>query len=295
MPMPQRYAFTRYLSAKRTVDERAFNQHVWRCLLGQLETLPRPVPLRILELGAGIGAMVERLLHAEVLTDTIYTAIDVDPDTIAQACSQTPHWAAEAGFCTRETTRGLRLQRGQQNVELRLEAIDLFDFIAREHGRQPWDLLVAHALIDLLDVPTALPALLSVLRPGGLFYFPITFDGASILEPAIDPPYDDDLEALYHQTMDERTIRGKPSGDSRTGRHLFAQVRAAGGEVIAAGGSDWVVFAGPGGYPADEAYFLHHIIDTMRQALIGHPQIDRERFEPWIRQRHAQIEERRLV
>jgi hypothetical protein len=72
-------------------------------------------------------------------------------------------------------------------------------------------------------------------------------------------------------------------------------VRAAGANVLAAGGSDWVVFAGPDGYPADEAYFLHHIIDTMHMALAGHPQVDQERFEPWIRQRHTQIEDGRLV
>ena len=295
MPMPQSYSFTRYLSAKRTVDERAFNRHVWQRLLEWLRTSTLAKPLRILELGAGIGSMVERLLQADALTDTRYAAIDADPDTISQARKQTPQWASQTGFYVSETASGVRLQRGAQDVELCLETIDLFDFIARERGRQPWDLLVAHALIDLLDVPTALPALLSVLRPGGLFYFPITFDGASILEPAIDPTYDDDIEALYHQTMDERLIHGKPSGDSRTGRHLFAQIRAAGGDVLAAGSSDWVVFAGAHGYPADEAYFLHHIIDTMHTALAAHPQIDRKRFEPWIRQRHAQIEAGQLV
>jgi SAM-dependent methyltransferase len=295
MPMPQSYSFTRYLSAKRSVDERAFNQHVWQCLLSWLETAPQPKPMRILELGAGIGSMVERLLSTEGLAAAVYTAIDADPNTTAQAQSHAPRWAAEAGFRVTETATGVRLQRDWQNIEIRLETINLFDFIAREREQQSWELLVAHALIDLLDVPTALPLLLSVLSPGGLFYFPITFDGASILEPGIDPPYDEHIEALYHQTMDERIVRGKPSGDSRTGRHLFAHMRALGANVLAAGSSDWVVFAGPEGYPADEAYFLHHIIDTMHTALATHPQLEPERFERWIHQRHAQIEDGRLV
>jgi SAM-dependent methyltransferase len=295
MPTPQSYSFTKYLSAKRSVDERAFNPHVWQRLLLWLETAPQPKPIRILELGAGIGSMVERLLNTEALTAAAYTAIDADPDTIAQAQSHTPRWAAESGFRVTETAAGTRLQRGWQDVEIRLESVNLFDFIARERDRQSWDLLVAHALIDLLDVPTALPLLLSVLAPGGLVYFPITFDGASILEPAIDPPYDAHIEALYHQTMDERIVRGQPSGDSRTGRHLFTHMRAVGANVLAAGSSDWVVFAGPEGYPADEAYFLHHIIDTIHMALATHPQLDPQRFEHWIRQRHIQIEEERLV
>lgn len=295
MPMPQSYSFTRYLSAKRSVDERAFNQHVRQRLLSWLETVPRPKPVRILELGAGIGSMVERLLSTAVLTAAAYTAIDANPDTIAEAQSHVPRWAAESGFRVTETATGTRIQRDQQDVEIRFEAINLFDFIARERGQQPWDLLVAHALIDLLDVPTTLPLLLSVLSPSGLFYFPITFDGTSILEPAIDPPYDEHIEALYHHTMDERIVRGKPSGDSRTGRHLFAHVRAMGANVLAAGSSDWVVFAGPEGYPEDEAYFLHYIIDTMHTALATHPQLDPERFARWIRQRHAQIEDGCLV
>ena len=69
----------------------------------------------------------------------------------------------------------------------------------------------------------------------------------------------------------------------------------AGVDVVAAGGSDWVVFAGANGYPADEAYFLHDIIHTIRTALTGHPQLDAERLSNWVAQRHAQIEEGTLV
>ena len=71
---------------------------------------------------------------------------------------------------------------------------------------------------------------------------------------------------------------------------MFNKVQAAGGELLAAGSSDWVVFAGEDGYSTDEAYFLHFIIHTMHQALQGHPEIDGSLFEAWIAQRHAQIE-----
>ena len=187
------------------------------------------------------------------------------------------------------------MQRPGQDIRVATEAIDLFRFIAREQGQRTWDLLMAQALLDLVDVPTTLPALLSLLRPGGLFYCPITFDGGTVFQPEIDPEFDAAIEACYHQTMDQRLIAGKPSGDSRTGRHLFAHLRAAGVEVLAAGSSDWVVFAGPNGYAADEAYFLHFIIHTMHTALTGHPDLDAERFTAWIAQRHAQVEQGTLV
>jgi hypothetical protein len=95
--------------------------------------------------------------------------------------------------------------------------------------------------------------------------------------------------------MDARRDRGRPAGSSRTGRQLFGRLQAAGARVIAAGSSDWVVFPGPDGYPGDEAFFFHFIIDTIGQALEGHPELDRSRFQSWIDQRHRQIEARELI
>lgn len=296
MTIPQTYSFTRYLLAKRSVDDRALNQSVWQWLIDWLAAEAGiTAPLQILELGSGAGAMIERLLRSEGLHHANYTAIDADVDTIAQSTRDIPKWAAEHRLELKDEVLGHHLQGPTKDLMMRFEAIDLFDFIAREQGRKSWDLLISHALLDLLDVPTVLPLLFSVLRPGGHFYFPITFDGASIFEPPIDREYDEQIEALYHSTMDNRMVRGKLSGDSRSGRHMFAHLRANGAEVLSAGSSDWVVFAGPGGYPADEAYFLHYIINTVKMALITHPELDAERFTQWINKRHAQVEDQTLV
>lgn len=265
------YSFPRYLAAKQTVDDRALNRQVWQAMAAALPQRP----FRILEVGAGIGTMVERLWQAGLLADADTTAIDVEPQNIAAAQQRLRPIAAER--------------------PLTLEAIDMFDFIAREQGRNTWDLLIAHAVLDLLDTPTALPQLFSLLPPGGHFYFTINFDGATIFEPAVEPAFDALVERLYHRTMDERLTGGRPSGDSRSGRHLFHQLRAAGAEIQAAGSSDWVVYAGKDGYPADEAYFLHFIIHTVARALAGHPQLDGEQFAAWIARRHAQIERGELV
>jgi len=267
------YSFTRYLAAKKTVDERALNQTVWQHLTQVLPTATPDNPLRILEVGAGIGTMAERMLDCGLLTHAIYTAIDIEQTNI-QAAKE-------------------RLQGA--NVRLELEAVDLFDFAAREQGKQSWDLLIAHAFLDLMNVPTTLPVLFSLLRPGGLFYFTLNFDGATILQPTIDAAFDAQVEALYHRTMDNRITGGKSSGDSKTGRHMFQHLQAFGAEILVAGSSDWVVFAGKDGYPADEAYFLHFIINTMHEALANHYEIDKKRVKNWIEQRHAQVERGALV
>ena len=65
------YSFPRYLAAKKTVDDRALNAHVWQALRQQMPTSPA-----ILEVGAGIGTMVERLAEQQFISSATYTAID---------------------------------------------------------------------------------------------------------------------------------------------------------------------------------------------------------------------------
>lgn len=294
------YSFPRYLAAKKSVDDRALNGPVWEAL-GR--ALPAPAePLRVLEVGAGIGTMLERALERGLFTRARYLALDEQPDHLAAARVRLPAWAGRHGFQAHpgEERERLTLTRGAVEVELTLQAGDLLRFADQPQQRGAWDLLIAHAVLDLLDLPTALPRLAGVLRPGGLAYFSLNFDGATLFQPEIDPGFEAQIEALYHRTMDERLTAGQPSGDSRTGRHLFGRLPAAGLELLAAGSSDWVVFAsaaagGQRRYPADEAYFLHFIVDTLAGALEGRPELDAERFAAWIAERHAQIERGELV
>src|SRR5271169_2506967 len=218
------------------------------------------------------------------------------PTLIAEAHRRLLQWADERGFQVDENRqRQLQLQRAAQHITIETEAIDVARFTVREHGRRAWDLLIGQAFLDLIDMPATLPALCSLVRPGGLLYFPLTFDGGTVFQPEGEAPFDGAIEACYHQTIDQRVLEGKPSGDSRAGRRLFAHLRTAGVDVVAAGGSDWMVFAGANGYPADEAYFLHDIIHTIDLALTGHSHLDAERLGAWVAQRHAQIEQGALV
>jgi SAM-dependent methyltransferase len=169
-------------------------------------------------------------------------------------------------------------------------AADVYDFARRERGQRLWDLLIAHAFLDLVDAPRLLPELLALLRPGGLFYFTINFDGVTILEPPVDPGFDEQVIALYHRTMDERG-----AGDSRSGRHLLWQLPAAGAELLAAGASDWVVVPSRGGYPADEAEFLRAILDFFENSLTGRPELDPARLAGWLARRRAQVEAGELI
>ena len=167
-------------------------------------------------------------------------------------------------------------------MRVRLQTANLYEFAARRENRHRFDLIIAHALLDLLHLPTALPSLLQMVRPAGLFYFSINFDGATLFVPEVDPGLDGRIEALYHRSMDTRMTDGQPSGDSRTGRRLFHALRGCGAEVLAAGSSDWVVHPVGGGYPADEAYFLGCILHFVEATLRGHPELDGSEFEDWL-------------
>ncbi|MEM7111244.1 MAG: class I SAM-dependent methyltransferase [Chloroflexota bacterium] len=265
----------RYLAAKTSIDDRALNHHVWQTLAQNLPGASPQNPLRVLEMGAGIGTMVERLVTRGLLSHAVYTAVDNLAESIATAEE--------------------RLASIPPTIHLELVTADIYDFIAEANGRK-WDVLIAHAVLDMLDVERALPQLFSLLEPGGLFFFSINFDGATILQPTIDAELDVQIERLYHQTMDERVINGRLSGDSQTGRHLFSHLRNTGADILAAGSSDWVIFSQPNGtYPADEAYFLRIILSMMHTTLSQRPELDQAAFNDWIVQRQAQIESGELV
>ena len=272
--MTDAFDFTRYLASKRTVDDRALNRQVWQTLADAVaDELPPDRPLRVLEVGAGIGTMVERCVEWGLLPSADYTAIDSEESNVEVARRRLAH-----------LTSG-----GESGLRVRLQTADLYEFAARRENRQRFDLIIAHALLDLLHLPTALPSLLGMVRPAGLFYFSINFDGATLFLPEINAGLDGRIEALYHRSMDTRVTDGQPSGDSRTGRRLFHALRACGAEVLAAGSSDWVVHAVGGVYRADEAYFLGCILHFVESTLRGHSEFDDGEFEDWLNIRRRQV------
>lgn len=290
------YSFLRYLSAKKTVDDRALNRRVWESLTHHRRAASPEKPLAVLEIGAGIGTMLERMLSWGLLSFAEYTAIDAQPENIAHAHRRLSEWGAEMGYQVSETPTGLVLEKGNiQRINTTLQAADLFEFAAQSQLHNRCDLLVASAFLDLVDIPRTLPLLFNLLSENGLFYFTLNFDGVTILEPLLDPELDRRVIDLYHRSMDERLVGGLPSGDSRSGRHLFHHLGRAGAEVLAAGSSDWVVFPSRQGYPEDEAYFLHFIIATIHRQLRGHPWLPALEFDTWVTERHAQIDCGELV
>jgi hypothetical protein len=253
------YPYTAYLAAKKSVDDRALHRGV----LADLRRLLPAGPLDVLEIGAGLGTMVARLLDWQVISAGEYTLVDVDGRLLRECRTWLRGWADQRGLRTDVLPDGLRLG----DLRVRLVEAELGSYLQTESTR-PADLLIANAFLDLVDVPAVLPGLFGRLTAGGLYWFTINFDGETIFQP--DHPADDDVLQRYSRSMDERGRHGRGAGESRTGRHLFGSLRAAGAPVLSAGSSDWVVHAGPDGtYPGEEAVFLECILQTIEDELAG--------------------------
>jgi hypothetical protein len=284
--------YARYLAAKTSVDDRALNRHV----LAELRRLMPAGAPQVLEVGAGLGTMVARLMDWGVVGTGEYILLDADRALLDDSRRWLRDWAAARGLRSDVLPDGLQVG----DLRVRLEHAELGRYLEAAHGAQgaqgvPADVLIANAVLDLVDVPAILPGLLRLLVPGGIYWFTINYDGESIFAPG--HPHDDQVMQAYHRDMDERVRYGRPAGDSRTGRRLFHHLRAAGAPALAAGSSDWVVSAGPdGNYPDDEAYFLRSILSTIQDALRSRP----DRVEPadladWLAVRGRQLAAGELV
>jgi SAM-dependent methyltransferase len=290
-----KYSFIRYLAAKKSVDDRALNRQVLQVMGDSLRKLSNEGPLKVLEIGAGIGTMIERLIEWDLLDTCEYTAIDSESENIDFARQRLLDWADQNHFQIVDNGYELQFSSNTAEVLVKLLVVDLFDFLEQFQVSGSWDLLVAHAFLDLVDVPNTLPCIFKLARNAGLFYFSINYDGLTVLEPEIDPEFDHWVLELYHRTMEQRMRDDRHFGDRFTGRHLFQHVQESGGRILASGSSDWVVYPGSGDYHQDEAYFLHFIIDTISLALEDNPELDHQKFVDWIHLRHDQIDRKELV
>jgi hypothetical protein len=195
------YSFPHYLLSKQSVDDRALN----RTVLDSLKANLPDQPVRIIEIGAGIGTMLTLLLRWDVVTKADYVLVDEMTENIESAREWIPRWAVEAGLSMERIDEDqLRVFDQGRDVHIRFECADVFDFIQKKPGLA--DLLIAHAFLDLLPMPDSMPKLLSLTK--SLAWLTINFDGMTSLEPTIDAALDEQIEQLYHLTMDTRSTGG---------------------------------------------------------------------------------------
>ena len=153
------------------------------------------------------------------------------------------------------------------------------------------DVVIAGAVLDLVDLPTAVENIRGLLVDEGL-YAPATFNGHTWFMPR--EPLDGRIERLYHRHMDE--IRDQP-GSSRVGQQLLNVLPAAGYTVLSAGGGDSIVRPVDGAYSAAESTMLAHLLSIIDGALADYPPdvLDPQKCEAWIETRREQVDRGELT
>jgi hypothetical protein len=280
--------FQRYLRAKRTVDDRALDRRLITRLRESLaERASDGETLSVLEIGAGIGTMITRFIEWDVFpaTPVQYTAVDVQQANIDTLTEQLRDWASGRPVTVDSVNGGVTVAGPEREVTVEPVAADAVEYI--ESHSIDHDLIVAAALLDIVD-DTPVSTFLGALDTGGLYYLPLTFDGATRFRP--HHPHDDIVESAYHEQMDT-----KSGGNSRAGDSVLAELLGLSGVSVDAAGSDWVVTPTDGGYPADEAYFLEFILDTIERAVGEQLGESAETLRTWLRARHEQLETGQLV
>ena len=259
---------TAYLEAKRAIDDRSINRTVWDAMV-RLVADSGGDAVRIAEIGAGTGTMIDRLRDWGAL----------GPDGVAGRAATYDAWEMnpETAAVLAERTAASEFARAEVHVG------DLREWT----GDARFDLVIAHAVLDLFS-PQEVAALMDrLLTDRGVLYASIVFDGVTLMEPAIDAEIDDEVLRLYHRSMRQGF-----------GRRQLWHLWDAGFEIVATGSSDWVIPPRRNGPRPEERELVGTILEMMRGAVTGQLEtgassngdLTVERLNRWIDQRHRQLQ-----
>jgi hypothetical protein len=147
------------------------------------------------------------------------------------------------------------------------------------------DLVVAHALADLVPLDRLAARVAALLRPGGLAHVALTYDGQTSFEPDTEPDLDTAVLKAFHRHMD-RPGRNEPHyGGSTAGRRIGPALAAAGLKICLDAPSVWDVRADDGD---DGRTVLSGLLDFVLEATRFSRHCDPVQVARWtMRQRCA--------
>jgi len=172
-------AFSAYLQAKYALDARSFNRAVWRQLC---RSIRHKTTLDILDVGSGCGAMLRRISLASQASVLSLTGLDVDSRLLKIAAADLSSQLQKQGFRQDQGKTLFTCGNPQRQILLATAAANAADFIPPKQ----YDLITAHAVMDLLPLTEICRRFHAWLKPGGLFYSSINYDGLTSLFPAYE-------------------------------------------------------------------------------------------------------------
>lgn len=284
------FDYVQYLDVKKSIDDRSLNKTVWLEFSNWLKVESnRGASIKILEIGAGIGTMIERLLESSLLIKCHYVAIEPEVAFKDAAVDRLKAWADNHSCYFKIDSKGLwRISSNKLDITIEWVEADAGK-IDKLFGKDEFNALLSHAVIDLLPVPEIMPSILEKLKAQGGCYFSLNFSGQTNFYPKHEN--DDVVSASYHADMDSRF----PSVDwqpSLTGSTLPNWLKSYGCQKVIDGDSDWQLGKSEelGGLNNEDGLFVRNILDTIKKALAGLPGID-----AWLATRYEQLEQGQLA
>lgn len=260
------FDYVDYLDTKRSIDDLSLNPQVWQAMADWVIARQQgDKSLRILEIGAGIGTMIERLLDAELLHQCEYTAVELEPGFRDAAMQALQFWADNHDYqFVEQKTAVWSLVSNEKNITIRWIHGDALQ-IGQQFEPATFDLIIGHAVIDLLPVPLCMPEILARLGKEGAYYFSLNYAGETQFLPPLSA--DQKIFQAYNADMDKR-FPGLDWQPSQTGHLLGPWLSAQGHPVIVEGDSDWELQSNP---ERPDNLFIANILDTIETALAGMP------------------------
>ncbi|RDI70844.1 hypothetical protein [Halopelagius longus] len=280
--LPETYSYTRFLRAQESIDDAALHRPTLDRFRAELDRLAERSanPLRIVDVGGGIGSMCRRLFQWDVLPENVtYVVLDADPETVRIGCETVREWVRDSNRAATWESEN-RLYLPDASTTVRFVADDAF----RHLDARTYDVLIGHAFAGTIDLSNGLPALLDGIESGGVCYFPITFDGQTAFRPSGRADERRAILDAYHASM------SFDGGSAQFGGALLDAVAAADAELLSAGGSDRVV-SPP--YDGEQKYFLHHLLHRVEQAVGD--EVDDDAVRRWVGGKHRAVAEEELT
>lgn len=264
-----------WLAARQPFDEAVLDRVAVAAILDWANTVPADRPLRVVDLGSGTGVALRRAARWLAGRQVEAFAVDADRGLLAGAPAA---WAVEAGPALppgpSSPPESGRPERGPAPYDVLLDGTsmtvvpligDLLRPLDQLGGPADGsvDLLLGHALADLLPLDRLATRAAALLRPGGLAHFALTYDGETAFEPVDDPALEARVTAAYRQHMDRPRRQRQSYGGSTAGRRLREVLEQAGLEVPRAAPAVWDV---PG--PGDPAA-ARLLLDRMLRFVVG--------------------------
>ncbi|MFO8231308.1 MAG: class I SAM-dependent methyltransferase [Longimonas sp.] len=255
------FNYPRYLKALQSVSARAQSDVLYQRFIEALVARAdeTKAPLRLLEIGAGRGDQMQRILDDMATHDTAvhYTALEPQSENRAVTESVAEAYATPPHTVTVQPTSLLDVTTGDEIS---------------------YDAIVARSVLDLMPLHEALTTIEALIPENGLLYAPLTFAMGTKLAPypsARTASTEHKIASIYHNSVYQKTELEDGAYPPQEIVH-WANKRNA---RVAMRGSDWVIAPSKKTYVQDEAYALQSILAFMHDEAeqldtIPHPDLD---------------------